>query len=278
VDLSSIAEGLWLAEDGIWYSAERREVSYPASGAQTCFSVEDGSFWFRHRNNCIVAAVGAFPPLRNGPVFDIGAGNGFVSLGLTGAGFRVALVEPNPTGALNACSRGLAPVICSTFEDAKFKPGSIPAIGLFDVIEHVSDDLGFMRSAWSALMDGGRVYVTVPAHQMLWSDADERAGHFRRYSLRRVRELLSSYGFQVEYSTYFFRFLPFGIFLARTIPYRLGLSGSHRSSSDVSREHGVGGDPVARVLSSLHEGEVELVRRGTRIPFGGSCLVVARKA
>ena len=82
VDIQSISTGLRLAEDGIWYSSENQDVSYPPDGNEACFAIEDGSFWFKHRNSCIASIVRNFPPENEGTIFDIGGGNGYVSLGL----------------------------------------------------------------------------------------------------------------------------------------------------------------------------------------------------
>lgn len=78
-----------------------------------------------------------------GAVFDIGGGNGFVALGIKNAGREVVLVEPGPEGVRNARVRGLTTIICSTLEDAGFLKHTIPAIGIFDVLEHVEDDTAF---------------------------------------------------------------------------------------------------------------------------------------
>jgi hypothetical protein len=93
-DIHDIAPTLKKADNGIWYSPEESSISYPADGNDSCFSVEDRSFWFKHRNACIAGMVSAFPPGDRGPIYDIGGGNGFVSLGLANAGFDVVLVEP----------------------------------------------------------------------------------------------------------------------------------------------------------------------------------------
>jgi hypothetical protein len=87
IHIAAIAPDLRLAEDGIWYSAETRPVSYPSDGNDACFALEDVSFWFAHRNDCIVAAARKFPPPPGEAIFDLGGGNGFVARGLLDAGF-----------------------------------------------------------------------------------------------------------------------------------------------------------------------------------------------
>ncbi|MFC1630589.1 hypothetical protein ACFL2N_01475 [Pseudomonadota bacterium] len=94
LDIVTINTQLKLGDDGIWYSSDNQNISYPSDGNENCFTIEDNSFWFKHRNECIIAIFKSYPPNDNGMIFDIGGGNGFVSLGLTKGGFDVALVEP----------------------------------------------------------------------------------------------------------------------------------------------------------------------------------------
>ena len=90
-----------------------------------------------------------------------------VSLALARAGFDIALVEPGCTGAANAKRRGLETVICATADTAEFKPHSLSAIGLFDVVEHIEDDFSFLRSLRGLMKEKGRLYITVPAYSFL---------------------------------------------------------------------------------------------------------------
>ena len=275
-DIHFISTGLKLAEDGIWYSSESEGVSYPSDGNESCFLVEDGSFWFKHRNNCIVSIVESFPPEDRGAIFDIGGGNGFVSLGLWKAGFKVTLVEPGAVGAASAKKRGIKDVICATISSAKFRPHSLPNVGLFDVIEHLEDDLNFLKTMRNLMKGNGRLYATVPSYNFLWSAEDISAGHFRRYSLEEISRVITAAGFEVEFASYVFRFLPLPIFLFRTLPYKLGLPQGKRNITKVSREHAVGGGIVSHVLHSLLNSEIENLNHKKSMRFGGSCLIVAK--
>jgi SAM-dependent methyltransferase len=277
VDMQSISTGLKLGDDGIWYSQDNENISYPSEGNENCFAVEDGSFWFRHRNNCIASIVKNFPPEDNGTIFDIGGGNGFVSLGLANAGFDVTLLEPGSAGAFNAKKRGLKNVICATTDTAKLKQHSLPAVGLFDVIEHIEDDLAFLQLIRNLMKKGGRLYATVPSYSFLWSEKDVLAGHFRRYNLEDISKVLESAGFQVEFSSYIFRFLPVPIFLFRTLPYKMGLSKAERNAKSASRDHAAKSGVMANILGSVLHREIENLDNKRAMRFGGSCLVVAKR-
>lgn len=272
MNVDETAGNLEQGEHGIWFSKNRSEVSYPSSGNETCYAIEDGSFWFHHRNRCILAGVRAFPPA--GAIFDIGGGNGFVSQGLQSAGWDAVVVEPGVVGAMNARRRGLVNVICSTIEDAEFQAHSLPAIGIFDVLEHVEDDLRFLRRLRELLLPNGRMYVTVPTYQWLWSSDDIFAGHFRRYTLGSLVSAVVRAGFEVEFASYIFAVLPLPIFLARTFPSRLQVR-------DVAKTHGGAREHLAhfglrKLLDGLFAWERKAIELQRSIPFGSSCLLVAK--
>jgi len=277
VDIASIAPDLQLREDGIWYSPDQQTVSYPVDGHTACYALEDASFWFRHRNDCIVAAVKRFPPPDGGTIFDVGGGNGYVARGLLDAGFEVVLLEPGTAGAHNAQKRGVQQIICATTDTARVRSGSLPAVGLFDVIEHIEDDGAFLRTLRSMVRPGGRLYATVPAFQGLWSRDDVDAGHFRRYTLRRIGKTLAEAGFEIVFSTYIFRPLPLPIFLFRALPTWLHLR-LPRPETKHEREHQLGGSRAAGLLDRLLGAEVKNIAAGRPMRFGGSCLLVAQAA
>jgi len=263
---------LW--QDGLWRSATVSPVSYPDVANEVCFQVEDGSYWFRHRMDCLLATFGHFPPA--GTIYDIGGGNGFVALALQTAGREVALLEPG-SGARNALRRGVRHVIQATLEDACFRGHSLPAAGAFDVIEHIADDAAFLRNIREQLIPGGRFYCTVPAAASLWSEADLQAGHYRRYSRRTLGATLAQAGFTVEFASYFFAWLTLPIAVLRALPSRLGL-----------RNQAFAGNPAAipaehrlptrftGLVSRAQAWELDRLRTRRPLPFGTSLLCVAR--
>lgn len=275
VDIHALSPELRLGSDGIWYGAAAPGISYPSDGNDACFGVEEGSFWFKHRNDCIIAAVKRLPPSPNEPLFDIGGGNGFVAKGLANAGLEVVLLEPGLAGAANAKKRGLPHVICATTDSAKIRPGTLAAVGLFDVVEHMEDDVAFLKSIKTLMKPGGRIYATVPSYSCLWSAQDRAAGHFRRYRAASICNVLEAAGFKVEFFSYIFRVLPIPIFLLRALPFRLGWSTAGSASKPNFRTHAAGGRPANRLISWLLRGEVDKLRDGQPMRFGGSCLVVA---
>lgn len=274
MDLTALAPALRRGDDGIWYPPQQSGLDYPDEGNAFCFQVEDHSFWFRYRNRVLVEMVRRFPP--PGPIFDIGGGNGFVARGLSEAGFPSVVVEPGRVGAHNAAARGLAPVVCATLEDAGFRPGSLPAAGLFDVLEHLPDDRAVLESLARLIPFGGRLYLTVPALSWLWSDDDDLAGHHRRYTRRSLRRVVEAAGFSVDTDTYLFAPLPLPILALRVVPTRLGLrrpADAATLKQELEPDSGV----VTAVMTRVLDLEAWWLTHVGAVPFGSSCLLVATR-
>ncbi|MBS2031442.1 MAG: methyltransferase domain-containing protein [Deltaproteobacteria bacterium] len=61
-----------------------------------------------------------------------------------------------------------------------------------DVIEHVEDDVGFLRGLVGCLRPRGWILVSVPAWQQLYGPHDARLKHFRRYSPAQLTDAVRS--------------------------------------------------------------------------------------
>lgn len=272
--IEDISRKLVRGADGIYVAGDAKPVSYAADGHSGCLQVEDSSFWFRHRNQCIANVVGNHP--FQGPLLDIGGGNGYVAQRLVREGHDVVLLEPGPIGAHNARKlRGLEHVACASLADAGFRAGSFGAIGMFDVIEHIEHDRDFLSSIVPLLAPGGRLYLTVPCYGWLWSQADVRAGHFRRHTRDSLAALLDGL-FEIDYLSHFFRLLIAPQFLARALPHRLGFE-REKTMRSTQAEHGSGNGVAVRILSRLLESEARTIAADGRIGIGASCILAARR-
>ncbi|MDB4962320.1 MAG: hypothetical protein JWP01_2319 [Myxococcales bacterium] len=274
IDLSELASGLVLDEDGIWRPREDLDhtVSFPHDGHEACFQIEDNSFWFAHRNACITAALGR--ERVQGVLLDVGGGNGAVSQALEESQIETILLEPGPEGARNARRRGLRNVVCAKLEDAGFQPEAFGAAGLFDVAEHVVDDDRLLRDVHRVLRPRGVLCITVPAYGWLWSAEDDVAGHHRRYTLARLRALLERCGFTVRFETYFFAPLTLPIFVVRSLPHRVRQRSAPSVESGAAKQH-VPSPILRRVVDAMLAPELQWISAGRSIPFGTSCLAVA---
>ncbi len=261
--------------EGIFFSKSESKISYPDSGNDHCFQIEENSFWFNHRNNCISEAVIKYCP--NNVFFDIGGGNGFVTKKLEEKGISTVLLEPGIQGCINARKRNLKTIVCSTLENASFKSNTIPSVGLFDVVEHIENDVEFLATIYKYMKDDGYIFITVPAFQSLWSNDDVYAGHFRRYTINEIETKLKSIGFKIEYSTYIFSILVAAVFFFRAVPSKFGFHNKVNDPSKHKQDHSSKNGVMDKLLNLFWRFELKKIKQGKPIPMGGSCFVIARK-
>jgi SAM-dependent methyltransferase len=168
---------------------------------------------------------------------------------------------------------------CGLIQADMYRPPfnvSFDVIGMFDVLEHLADDLAALRQVYGLLNAGGRLLLTVPAHRNLWSYADRFAGHYRRYEYGELAERLRSAGFHIDYLT------PYMAAIFPLMLLRRQLMG-YQETPDATREkhlffrelHPV--PLVNGLLRWILEREAAVVRAGYTLPFGTSLLAVASK-
>ena len=80
--------------------------------------------------------------------------------------------------------------------------GPFDTVIIFNVIEHLQDDLGALQALHRQLAPGGHVIVMVPAMNFLFGSMDVAFGHYRRYTKSYLRELFSKAGFQIKKEEY----------------------------------------------------------------------------
>ncbi len=72
-----------------------------------------------------------------------------------------------------------------------------------NVVEHIENDSLAISNAKSLLKPGGRLLILVPAYQSLYNSFDAGLEHYRRYTLRSLKRLLSNSDLEVVHGEYF---------------------------------------------------------------------------
>ena len=236
------------------------------------FELESGNFWFRARNELILAILGRhcgdFKSL-----LEIGCGTGFVLSGIMQRfpEARVVGSEIFIAGLEYAAKR--APKATFLQMDARKNPyyDEFAVIGAFDVMEHIEEDVEVMKQVNTALRRGGHFLITVPQHPWLWSQADEYAQHVRRYSKVELHEKLASTGFKIVRSSSFVSAL-LPAMLASRLMSRLKLEKDFNPLAEFNIPPFLNG-----LLWCILRLEVSLVSLGLSLPLGGSRIVLAQK-
>lgn len=106
-------------------------------------------------------------------------------------------VDVSPT-ACTKLRRAGARVIRASLEALPFASGAVSQLYLFDVLEHVSDDVGVARELARVSATNGWLVLSTPLHGHRWDEFDRVAGHARRYEPRALVDLLCGFGFTLE--------------------------------------------------------------------------------
>jgi SAM-dependent methyltransferase len=252
---------------------------YDPSFFQQLAKIEDRHFWFRARNRLISSIVKTLTStLKPGyRVLEVGCGTGNVLRVLRQAcpDGQVVGMELWFDGLRFAQQRSPGPLVQGDVRNCPFgKPFEL--IGMFDVLEHIPEELETLYALRHALAPGGRLMLTVPAHQYLWSYFDEAAHHCRRYSSREIRARLVEAGFEVEFLSQFMACIFPLVWLVRKIRTQRRAHGPDDVKTLALKEFrllpGING-----LLGAMLELETFWLSRRYRLPIGTSLMVVARK-
>jgi len=77
------------------------------------------------------------------------------------------------------------------------------SIFLLNVIEHIQDDSFAIRNCKYLLKQNGHLILLAPAYAWLYSSFDKQLGHFRRYTLKSLGDLLKKNNFSILTGSYF---------------------------------------------------------------------------
>ena len=166
------------------------------------WAVEDIHFWFRARNQIIKTIVNGvvkdFPPGYR--VLEIGCGTGNVlrHLESTCTNGQVIGLDLFIEGLRYAKKRVSCALIQADLHQPPFQ-AHFDLIGMFDVLEHMSDDKQVLEDVHRLLAPNGILLLTVPAHMSLWSYFDVASHHCRRYAVNELNQKLVETGFKVDF-------------------------------------------------------------------------------
>lgn len=165
-------------------------------------ALEDNYWWHIAKRQLVTGLLQKHCP-PPGRLIEGGIGSGRNLVEFNRIGFDVTGFDLMPESVEHVRSRGIEDVRVHDLGQAwPVEPGSIRAVVLLDVLEHVEHPSVVLRHAWNALEEGGAVIATVPAHPWLYSRWDEQLGHYRRYTVTEFRRHANNAGFRVEWLNY----------------------------------------------------------------------------
>ncbi|MBU6172900.1 MAG: methyltransferase domain-containing protein [Planctomycetes bacterium] len=159
--------------------------------------LEDSYWWHVAKRSWATQLLTRYVPPHSKIVEGgIGAGGNLVRW--QQMGYQVAGLDCMSESIEHANKQGLSHVQQHDLHQPwPFERSSADAIVLLDVLEHLKHPSLALRNATECLTDTGKIIFTVPAYPMLFSDWDERLGHFRRYTSGMLQQHAREAGLRV---------------------------------------------------------------------------------
>lgn len=164
-------------------------------------------WWWRVREHVLLRTLDSVlkDTARDNRILDVGCGAGLFFDALQRFG-TVEGIESDPV-ALDSAGRWRESIFHGELNSA-FRPAApYDAILMLDVLEHVPEPEQLLMDARALLNSDGRLVITVPAFNWLWTRHDDLNHHLRRYSTRQLRRVIQDAGLVVIESTYLFQSL-----------------------------------------------------------------------
>ena len=162
---------------------------------------QEKHWWFQARKKIIDQIISNIRLKKKNNILDFGAGSG-VNLDMLAKYGLVDIHEQNKF-ARSIIKKNKK--IKRLYSSLNIKKKFYDLILVADVIEHVKQPEKLLKELKKFLKKDGRILITVPAYQFLFSKKDKVLGHYRRYNKKLLKDELSE--FKIENISYFNTFL-----------------------------------------------------------------------
>ncbi len=180
-------------------------------------------------------------------VLDVGAGSGIFSRQLLDHNIcqSAVCVDPGYDEESEELHQGKKIKFVKSLDKTTQK-----LILMMDVLEHVPDDTALIREYADSMPDDGKLLITVPAFQFMWSGHDVFLEHYRRYTIEQMERAVSMAGLKPIKSRYFFASL-FPMVAAARVAKNALTKGKVEPKSELK----VYSDAMNKALIKIHDAE-----------------------
>ena len=161
--------------------------------------------WELSRVECLIKEIDRYHCGKN--VLDIGCGDSYFDRRLLSSNKDIK----NLYGIDIFLDKGFKDknyIVVNNYD--KLNNKKFDSILMFDVLEHVEDDTKFMDETVLPLLNkNGKIIMTVPAYQSLFSKHDEELKHYRRYNIKEIKNICNKLDLKIiNYHYFYFSLVP----------------------------------------------------------------------
>lgn len=148
-------------------------------------------------------------PYCSGKILEIGSGHGNISQFFINHNYNITLSDFNEKYCVflsdNYSNKVINLDIINPNFDIDYKEyfNSFDTIFALNVIEHIENDTLAIMNIAKLLKKGGNMLILVPAYQNLYTSFDKELGHFRRYTAKTAKKILTENYLKIKHTQYF---------------------------------------------------------------------------
>jgi 2-polyprenyl-3-methyl-5-hydroxy-6-metoxy-1,4-benzoquinol methylase len=163
-------------------------------------------WWWRVREQILIDKIGRLMAgAGDVRILDVGCGAGLFFDALARFGHVEGIESDAASAGRNEAWRSR---IAIGELDASYTPTApFDLILMLDVLEHVPDAGALVERAASILKPHGRILITVPAFEWLWTAHDDMNHHLKRYTAGGLRQMIRDAGLVAIDTHYMFQSL-----------------------------------------------------------------------
>ena len=166
-------------------------------------------WWFQGRKKIIENCISSIITNKKNQILDYGAGSG-VNVEMLSKFGRLDIYEPH-SQTQKYLKKKFRKNNIKVINDVKNRKYDL--IVLADVLEHIKKDHNQIVKLTKNLNEKGKILVTVPAYEFLFTKKDHILGHYRRYNLTQLKKVFYKFKTLKLCFFNFFLFIPISFIL-----------------------------------------------------------------